>query len=116
MENPKDTIGIKKPSLSLVPPASILYEALAMENGAQKYGAYNWRTYKVKASVYLSACLRHLAAFQDGEEVAADSQVPHLAHAKACLGIIIDALETGTLIDDRPIKGPMSRLINKYTK
>lgn len=114
--NPKDLIGIKKPRLSLVSPAGILYEALAMANGADKYGPYNWRDKKVQVMIYLEACMRHLLAYQDGEEVAADSKVPHLAHAKACLGIIIDALETGNLIDNRPKPGAMAALIEKFTK
>lgn len=114
--NPKDRLGVLKPRLSLVPPASILYEALAMEDGANKYGPYNWREKKVKLSIYIDACKRHLDSYWDGEDNAKDSGKPHLAHAKACLGIIIDALETGNLINDRPIKGPMSDLIDRFTK
>lgn len=114
--NPKDRLGIMKPRLSLVSPASTLYEALAMEDGANKYGPYNWRQKKVKLSIYIDACKRHLDSYWDGEDNARDSKKPHLAHAKACLGIIIDALETGNLIDDRPTKGVMSDLIERFTK
>lgn len=115
-ENPKDRLGLKKPRLALVPPASLVYEALAMQNGAEKYGPYNWREKKVKLMVYLDAALRHIESFVDGEECAEDSGVPHLAHAKACLGIIADAKETGNLEDDRPKAGAVSALIKKYTK
>jgi hypothetical protein len=114
--NPKDRLGIKKVRLSLVPEASIIYQALAMEDGANKYGPYNWREKKVKASIYIDAAKRHLAQWFDGEECASDSKKPHLAHALACLGIIVDALETGNLIDDRPPKGNASKLIEKYMK
>lgn len=114
--NPKDLIGIKKPRLSLVPPVSILYEALAMQDGAEKYGPYNWRVKKVQASIYVDALKRHLDAWFDGEENAEDSKVPHLGHAKACLGILIDAQETGNLVDDRPPKGRMADAIKRYTK
>lgn len=114
--NPKDRLGAKKVNLHLVPPASKIYQALAMENGAKKYGPYNWRDKKVQLSIYISAIQRHVDAFFDGEELAEDSGVPHLAHAIANLGIIIDALETGCLIDDRPIKGPAARLIKQLTK
>lgn len=114
--NPKDLIGIKKPRLSLVPPAGILYEALAMADGADKYGPYNWREKKVQAMIYLEACMRHLLAWQDGEEVAPDSGVPHLAHAKACIGILIDAKETDSLIDNRPKGGVMGELIARHTR
>lgn len=114
--NPKDLVGVKKPQMHLVPPSSILYQALAMEDGAAKYGAYNWREKKVQASVYISACLRHLAAYQDGEDKAIDSGKPHLGHALACLGIIVDALETGNLIDDRPKAGAAGKVIETWTK
>lgn len=100
--NPKDAVGAAKPQLHLIPPAALLAEARAMENGATKYGPYNWRTQPVNATVYVSACMRHLLAYLDGENVADDSGVHHLAHARACLGIVLDALEHNCLNDDRP--------------
>lgn len=114
--NPKDLVGSKKPRLSLVPPSGFVYAALAMANGADKYGAYNWRDKKVQAMIYLEACMRHVLSYQDGEENAKDSGVSHLAHALACLLIIIDAKETGNLIDNRPKSGAMAALIEKFTK
>lgn len=114
--NPKDLIGVKKPRLSLVPPASIIYQALAMEDGATKYGPYNWREKKVQASIYIDAAMRHLAQWADGEENAEDSGRPHLAHALGCLGILVDAMETGNLVDDRPKSGAAATLIKRWTK
>jgi hypothetical protein len=114
--NPKDLIGVKKPRLSLVSPAGIIYESLAMQNGGAKYGPFNWREKKVQAMIYIEACMRHLLSWQDGEEIAADSGVPHLGHAKACLGILIDAIETNSIIDDRPKNGCAAKLIERYTK
>lgn len=112
--NPKDRLGIKKAQLNLVPPSSIIYQALAMEDGAVKYGPYNWRKNQVKASIYVAACIRHLLSWQDGENNASDSQKPHLAHALACIGILVDAIETGNLVDDRPLPGACSQLISKF--
>lgn len=114
--NPKDLVGAKKPRLSLVPPAGLVYAALAMANGADKYGAYNWREKKIQTMIYLEACMRHLLSFQDGEENAQDSGLPHLAHALCCILILIDAKETGNLIDNRPKAGPMAALVERYTK
>lgn len=111
--NPKDLLGIKKVQLNLVPPSSIIYQALAMEDGARKYGPYNWRQNKVIASIYIAAAMRHLHSYLDGEENAQDSGKPHLAHALACLGIIVDAKETGNLVDDRPLPGAASKLISE---
>jgi len=114
--NPKDRIGIKKVQLNLVPASSIIYQALAMQDGAAKYGAYNWRENRVISSIYIAAAIRHLQQWQDGEENASDSQKPHLGHALACIGIIVDALESGNLIDDRPLPGPASKLIERWEK
>jgi len=114
--NPKDLLGIKKVPLHLVPPASTIYQALAMWNGAEKYGPYNWREKKVIASIYIDATMRHLAAWLDGEEYADDSKLPHLAHALACIGIIVDAFETGNLIDDRPVKGSAAVLLHRLQR
>lgn len=115
--NPKDLLGTKKVSLNLVPASSIIYQALAMEDGARKYGPYNWRSNKVIASIYVAAALRHIQAWYDsGEEVAEDSQKPHLGHALACLGILVDAKETGNLVDDRPVPGAASKLIKSFEK
>lgn len=112
--NPKDLLGLKKVRLNLVPPSSIIYQALAMQDGAVKYGPYNWRANRVIASVYVDAAMRHIQSWFDGEELASDSQKPHLGHAMACLGIIIDALETGNLADDRPLPGAAAKLIAKW--
>jgi hypothetical protein len=112
--NPKDLVGAKKVQLNLVPASSIIYQALAMEDGAAKYGPFNWRSNKVIASIYVAACMRHLQAWFDGEEEASDSHKPHLAHAIACLGILIDAKETGNLKDDRPVPGAAGKLIAEW--
>ena len=109
--NPKDLIGLTKAPLRLVPPALMIETAPAMANGASKYGAYNWREHAVSVSVYLEALMRHVLAYWDGEEVATDSGVKHLAHAAACLAIIFDAAAVGKLIDDRPLPGGASALL-----
>lgn len=114
--NPKDLLGIKKTSLHLVPPASKIYQALAMEDGAKKYGPYNWRDKKVRATIYVSAAMRHLEQWLDGEELTNDTGVPNLGAVLACIGIIIDAKETGNLVDDRPLPGKASELIERLKK
>jgi len=116
--NPKDLIGTKKPPLGLVPTAGIIHEAMAMKDGAKKYGPYNWRENgkAVRYTVYHNAALRHIYAAFDGEECAPDSGADHLGHARACLGIILDARECGMLIDDRPEPGATSKLLEKFTE
>lgn len=114
--NPKSAFGVKKPPLHLIPPVALAHEAMAMGNGAAKYGPYNWRENSVAASIYVAAALRHLLAWHEGEELAEDSGVHHLAHARACLGILLDAMEGGNLIDDRPLKGAFPETQKKLTR
>lgn len=111
-ENPKERLGKLKPDLSLIPQSALVLEALAMMQGADKYGAYNWRQTKVQARTYVAATMRHLAAWLDGEEAAPDSGVHHLAHARASLGVVMDAQACGMMADDR-VKGAAGRLIEE---
>ena len=101
--NPKDLLGVKKPDMTKIPAVALLWESLAMMDGAGKYGPYNWRANAVIASIYIAACKRHLDEWFEGATLAEDSGCHHLGHARACLGILLDAEATGNLIDDRPI-------------
>ena|SRR5882672_3655199 len=114
--NPKDLIGAKKVNIGLLPGAGKIYGALAMENGAAKYGPYNWRNKKVLYTIYLDAIERHLLALRDGENDASDSKVPHLGHIIACASILADAEAGGFLIDDRPLPGPVADILTKYDR
>lgn len=113
-DNPKDLVGVKKSPIRFVPPSLEIAVAPVLELGAEKYNEgvpCNWRKYPVRFSVYYEAALRHMKAYYDGEELDPESGVPHTDHAAACLAIIIDARANGTLIDDRPLPGPASKLL-----
>lgn len=115
--NPKDLIGSDKLPFHLVPASAIAYECLAFLEGALKYGRSNWRAAGVRFSIYYDACLRHLTKCIEGEWIDGESGIPHLGHARACLGIIIDAYEAGMLKDDRMYsKSDYSALIAKYSE
>jgi hypothetical protein len=114
--NPKDLLGAKKPALHLVPSALMVYVAEVQKLGVEKYGRYNWRTKKVRRSIYHDAAMRHLLAALDGEDFDPESGLPHEAHAAACLGILLDAMATGNLIDDRPTKGSAAALLGTFTE
>ena len=115
--NPKDAIGRCKPGLSNVPPGPLYEVAEAFDNGATKYGAFNWRESNVAASVYHDACKRHLDSWYHGDDRARDSGVHHLAHAAACLIILLDALQQDTLHDDRPrVKMSMDDILDWLQK
>lgn len=114
-ENPKDRVGANKPPLHLIPATAEITESMVMALGAKKYGPYNWRETKVRASVYVAAARRHLAQWFDGQEDDPESGVSHLAHARACLGILLDAMATNQLVDDRPPAGAATQLIQHFT-
>jgi len=101
--NPKDLIGSTKVSLTKLPAIATAWGAMAMMDGAKKYGPYNFRDKAVQASIYVDAAKRHLDCWFEGEECASDSKVHHLGHALACIAILLDTQATGNLIDDRPL-------------
>lgn len=109
--NPKDLAAIQRVRLDLIPGPACVAIAQALAFGIPRYGAWSWRKTPIEAGTYLAAGLRHIKAWQDGEEFAADSQVHHLGHAAASLAIIMDALSCDTLIDDRPPAAPTARLM-----
>lgn len=113
--NPKDKIGKSKPSIHLIPPVALIEEAVVFGLGASKYGPYNWRTTTVSAEVYVSAALRHILSWQDRQDIDPESGSTHLAHARACLAILIDAESEGRLVDDRPPGGTAAALIIRRT-
>lgn len=113
--NPKDRLGLKKVPLSLVPMVVLVYLALAFAEGARKYGEFNWRRKAVRRRVYLEAILRHCIAALAGEDIDADSGLPHEAKIAACCAIILDAKECGNLIDDRFEKDATATVLARHT-
>jgi len=113
--NPKDLLAAseRRCLLHLIPSPGLIATALAMQNGAEKYGPYNWREEGVGASTYVSAALRHIRTWLDGEEDASDSKVHHLGHAAACLMILLDAQAVGNLVDDRPAPAPTGPMLDQ---
>ena len=112
--NPKDAIGSSKVPLHLWPTTATAMGSIALLNGALKYGRANWRAVGVRASIYVDACQRHLAAWFEGEMVDEEG-VPHLASALACLAIIVDADAAGKLNAVRQIAGGHRRLLDALT-
>lgn len=112
--NPKQAFGDRKLPMHRVPATAYAYLALGFRDGAYKYGPLNWRETKVEATTYIAAAQRHILSWLDGEELTRDSFVPHLAAAMASLGVLVDAIETDNLIDDRPPAGRFADLVDKY--
>lgn len=116
--NPKDLIGAKKVDISLIPTAGVIMAADCMGDGAKKYGPFNWREKgkPVQCMTYLSAAMRHILAYIDGEDKASDSGKHHIAHAVAGLMVLLDAQACDNAIDNRPIKGATAKLLQELQK
>lgn len=114
--NPKDLVGAKKAPMDLVPVAGAIMAAPAHQDGADKYGAFNWRLQPVQLMTYIGATKRHLDAFIDGQDFAEDTGLHHLSHMIANLNIVADALGLGNLLDNRPPKGPAADMLRAQDK
>ena len=100
--NPKDRVGVKKVPMSGMPINVLLECGLVKLHGDMKYGAYNWRDAGVRGSVYYDACIRHLAAWMEGEDIDPDSGLPHISHAITGLCVLRDSIIQENWTDDRP--------------
>lgn len=116
--NPKDAAGSLKSPLGLVPMSALVVESEVLRYGAyvKSYGPYNWRDENIDVQRYIDATLRHVHAWADGQNDDEESGLSHLAHARATLGILIDALSLGCVIDSRPRKGAGPALLKKHTR
>lgn len=79
-------------SLHLIPAAALRAAAAAFGDGARKYAPWNWvgQTDDWRET-YGAAARRHLDAYTDPAEsdYAPDSQIHHLSHLFACVGILL---------------------------
>jgi hypothetical protein len=92
-----------KTDLSLIPICTLADEARVWEYGKKKYAAWNW-TKGMAWSVPLACALRHIAAWQRGEENDQESGLPHLAHAMCNLRMLTLYKDVYPDGDDRPKK------------
>lgn len=102
--DPKASQAIQKPQLQLIPPALSEETAKALERGAVKYGPWNWRENEVEIMTYLGAMKRHIDKLINGEDIDPDTGAHHLGCVAAGCGIVLDARQHGTLVDNRPPK------------
>ena len=89
-----------KVPLSILTRESLEAEARAFEYGARKYDRNNYKDGMAWTRM-LDAALRHIIAFNDGEDLDKESHLCHLAHAKACLAMLIYYYENKVGEDDR---------------
>lgn len=89
-----------KPPLSLIPTSALSVESRVMGFGASKYGRDNWRR-GMEWSRLIDAAMRHIAAFNDGEDIDPESGIHHLGHARCCLAFLIEYADKKLGVDDR---------------
>lgn len=108
-------IGSDKLPLHLWPETATALGAMALLDGALKYGRSNFRAIGVRSSIYYDAAKRHLNKWFEGEDTDPDSGLPHLAHALASIAILVDAKAADVLEDDRMYPGGYLKLVDELT-
>lgn len=96
----KDARAEGKPDLALIPMIALIEAAKALKVGEHKYGRYNYEKGHL-ASELVAAALRHLLAWNEGEELDPKDGQPHLGSVIANISMLLRQKEIGTLIDNR---------------
>lgn len=86
--------------LNLLSTEALNQTAAVLKFGAQKYAEHNWRK-GFTWSRPLAAAMRHLTAFNDGEDKDPESGLSHLAHAACCIMFLLEFEKTHPELDDR---------------
>jgi hypothetical protein len=86
--------------LNLLSTEAMNQTAAVLAFGAQKYAEHNWRK-GFAWSRPLAAAMRHLTAFNDGEDKDPESGLSHLAHAACCIMFLLEFEKTHRYLDDR---------------
>lgn len=99
-----EVTGVKhdsdKPRMSLLDRHALEEIARVMGFGAKKYAAHNWRK-GLEMSRLLDAALRHINAYNDGEDKDPESGLSHLAHAGCCVMFALRMEKDRPDLDDR---------------
>lgn len=93
----------EKNMLHLLPTVAIERVGEVLTFGAKKYAPNGWRKVD-KRSRYYAATLRHLMAWNRGEDMDPESGLRHQAHACCSLMFLLEAEDSNLGEDDRPHK------------
>lgn len=86
--------------LHLLSTEALNQTAAVLAFGAQKYAEHNWRN-GFAWSRPLAAAMRHITAFNAGEDKDPESGLSHLAHAACCIMFLLEFEKTHPHLDDR---------------
>lgn len=97
-------LGVKqdaeKPPLALLSTFALLETGKVLQYGAAKYGPDNWRKGLAWRRL-TSAALRHILAFNEGEDLDPETSLSHLAHAMCMIMFVLESTQTHPELDDR---------------
>ena len=79
-QEPGKKFDAGKPRLDLLPYSGLTMAAEVLEYGRKKYGKNNWACGMSWSRPY-AACLRHLMAWNNGENIDPESGLHHIGHA-----------------------------------
>jgi Domain of unknown function (DUF5664) len=89
-----------KMPVNLLSTEALMQTAAVLKFGADKYAEHNWRA-GFAWSRPLAAAMRHIMAFNDGEDKDPESGLSHLAHAMCCIMFLLEFEKTHRELDDR---------------
>lgn len=90
----------EKMPMHLLSNEALLQTAAVLKFGANKYAEHNWRK-GFQWSRPLSAAMRHIHAYNAGEDKDPESGLSHLAHAACCIMFLLEFEKTHPELDDR---------------
>ena len=89
-----------KPRLELLPSKALESIAQVLNFGAVKYDPWQW-TNGFNWSRLIGAAMRHMNAFNSGEDLDPESGLPHLAHLGCCVLFLLEHYHRVLGTDDR---------------
>lgn len=89
-----------KEPLDLLSTMWLLDVARVMAFGAKKYASHNWRKGLARSRL-TAAALRHILAYNSGQDNDPETGLSHLSHASCCLMFLREQHETHPHLDDR---------------
>lgn len=90
----------EKPRMDLLDRYAMEQLAAVLTFGAKKYTSHNWRK-GLQYSRLVAASMRHIQAFNDGEDNDPESGMSHVAHAMCCLMFLLGTIKHRPDMDDR---------------
>lgn len=102
--DPKQSQAVKKMQFDAVPISLLLHAQPGNQNGADKYGVYNWLELEdgsMSLNTYLNALQRHLILFRAGQDYTSDTNIHNLDSMISGLAVLRDAMLFNKVKDDR---------------